>query len=135
MAARRFFPTSEEAEYPLPLCLKYAEAMVHALKEWEQKVLPARPSAQTRWLTEGLMQAAARLRRPEVLAAVLHELKLKIGSLAAGHEYEHLMQLLAQADRKGSDVHLEAQALVDSEAQSVPYPACCWDLQFVHSCA
>ena len=103
----------------------YAQAMVHALKELDERSLPMVPSLQTSWLTSELAKATKRLAEVDMSAEASTLLGQLLSSMQPGREEQHLRRLLKFADHRGGEVRL---SLLDESGTLalMPYPCFAW---------
>ena len=129
------YPTEEEAEYPLGLCVAYSEALKRQLENdqaWEKVHLAYRKE----WCISELNQSTARLQNPQVAEVVARELYSLERKILREDPVDHLRQLIRMASYRGTSiplmVHLDETA---EEQHEIPYPAYMWEWKTIMSYA
>eukprot|EP00435_Cladocopium_sp_Y103_P050079 s49_g15.t1 len=118
-----YYPTEEEAAYPLGWCAAYAEGLK---KDLVQNEFMERTYKEGRlqWLQKELSQSTERLQQGELqrrASVTLFELEEE---MKRGWEKDHLAAMARKASIRGSDLRLHVT--VDEVPQELPYPAFRW---------
>ena len=121
------FDTAEEAEYPWPMCLAYATAVVADLRDLMVTPIGTAVVDLKHLLYNQIMGATRGLQSEDLVYKLVLEVEKWVLQMDAGQEHKHLCDLARHVGLKGTDIRLTLPKGTETSREiQVPYPAFRW---------